>query len=772
MLVTALVGPFFIDWTVYRSTFETYAGRVLGHRVTVLGDADLRLLPAPSVRFSDVRVGEAEDPLLVVSQFSMRVELPPLLKGEIRVIDMEMDRPHLSLALDEDGRLDWLTAMTSEGALAKLPPEDVALDKVTIRDGALSIIDARSGETHRIDNGNLAISARTLAGPFKAAGSLTLNDAPYSVSFATGKAQNNAGLRIKGEVTPTNWPVNFSFDGKLDQSDAAPSFEGAFDIASVLVEEEDKNAWSAEGVFTADIAKVAVPEFEFRFGPEDRRLSVSGSADLDYAGDKRFEVRAKSKQVDLDRLFGGGPQKPAELDEASDRLISALKAVPLPPIDGAISMDIPAVVLGGGIVQNVRLDVETMLGGWRVARLAGRLPGRTTVATQGDLGLDPQLTYRGAISIKSDQPGSLVNWWRQHDSGVSTIEPVSLDGRLNLVPEGAALDNLRLVLAGSEARGGLAYRMPRAGNRTFSLSLDAEKLDLDQIERLAAALRPDQAGASDETLAPDTDVSLRLQAKQVTARGVEGQGLAFEAEYSDGGVRIDRLFAEDLAGARFDVSGQIRDLFSTPMGSVSGTLDARNLSGLVTLTKGLFPDTQFVTRLEQAASSLVPAKFDAELEASASGNGTDLTLQLSGTAGGTRTSLTAGMKGRVDAWHEADLDVSVAMQGPDGSKLLQQLGFRAIPVDTAGIGEVSLAVIGVPEKGLAVDLAGTLGASSLETTGKLTLKEGEDPTYRIAVALETPDLAPLALMSGRILPIMGERYRRLSNLISRELAAR
>ncbi|WP_297591643.1 AsmA family protein, partial [Roseibium sp.] len=126
VLVAALVGPFFIDWTVYRSTFETYAERALGHKVTVLGEADLRLLPAPSVSFSDVRVGEAEDPLLVVSQFNMRIELPPLLKGEIRVIDMELDRPHLSLSLDEEGRLDWLTAMTADGALAKLAPEDVA----------------------------------------------------------------------------------------------------------------------------------------------------------------------------------------------------------------------------------------------------------------------------------------------------------------------------------------------------------------------------------------------------------------------------------------------------------------------------------------------------------------------------------------------------------------------------------------------------------------------------------------------------------------------
>ncbi len=754
VLVTALVGPFFIDWTVYRSTFETYAERALGHKVTVLGEADLRLLPAPSISFSDVRVGEAEDPLLVVSQFNIRIELPPLLKGEIRVIDMELDRPHLSLSLDEQGRLDWLTAKTATGALAKLSPEDVAFEKVTIRDGALTIVDARSGETHRFDNGNLSVSARSLAGPFKAAGSLTLDGAPYNVSLATGRALDEAGLRIKGEITPTDRPVNFAFDGMLSQSDAAPSFEGSFNIASVAMDEDETNGWQAEGRFSADIAEVAVPEFEFRYGPEEKRLSLTGNADLVYAGNKRFEVRAKSKQVDLDRLLGGGPQAPVALDTAGRQLVAALRAVPIPSIDGAISMDVPALVAGGGIIQNVRLDLETMLGGWRIARLAGRLPGRTTVATQGDLGLDPELTYRGAVSISSEQPGSFLSWWKQKDTGVTTIDPVSLEGRLNLVPEGAALDNMLLTLAGSQARGGLAYRKPRSGNAEFSLSLDADKLDLDQIQGLATLIQPDRSESGAAKDPEGLDVSVRLRAKQVSARGVDGKGLALEAEYSDGGVRIDRLFADDLAGARLDVQGQIQKLFSAPEGEVSGTLDARDLSGLVSLAAGLFPQSVFAERLEKAAASLVPAKFDAALKAAASGDATDMTLTLEGAAGGARTSVKAEMKGRVDEWQDADIDVALGLEGPDGSKLLQQLGFDIIPVDTVQGGSLSLSASGVPSQGLTVELASKVGATTLGTTGTLALKKDGDPEYRLTVTGRTGDIAPLALMAGRVMPVM------------------
>ena len=51
-LVTALVGPFFVDWGRYRSTFEAEATRLIGQNVRVTGPIDMRLLPAPSLRIA------------------------------------------------------------------------------------------------------------------------------------------------------------------------------------------------------------------------------------------------------------------------------------------------------------------------------------------------------------------------------------------------------------------------------------------------------------------------------------------------------------------------------------------------------------------------------------------------------------------------------------------------------------------------------------------------------------------------------------------------
>src|SRR5947209_19405308 len=56
-LLAALVGPHFVDWSQYRSTFETEASRLTGMRVRVAGAIDARLLPTPSLVLKDVEAG-------------------------------------------------------------------------------------------------------------------------------------------------------------------------------------------------------------------------------------------------------------------------------------------------------------------------------------------------------------------------------------------------------------------------------------------------------------------------------------------------------------------------------------------------------------------------------------------------------------------------------------------------------------------------------------------------------------------------------------------
>ncbi|MCB1466443.1 MAG: AsmA family protein, partial [Rhizobiaceae bacterium] len=103
-LTAALVAPYFIDWTNYRADFEREASNILGRPVTVRGDASARLLPFPSVTFSDVVVGAtATKPAMTVEAFSMDAELAPFMSGEFRIFDLRLVRPKATVEIGEDG---------------------------------------------------------------------------------------------------------------------------------------------------------------------------------------------------------------------------------------------------------------------------------------------------------------------------------------------------------------------------------------------------------------------------------------------------------------------------------------------------------------------------------------------------------------------------------------------------------------------------------------------------------------------------------------------
>ena len=58
-LVTALVGPFFVDWGSYRTDFEANVGRLTGLEVRVTGPIDVRVLPTPTLTLQQIELAPA-----------------------------------------------------------------------------------------------------------------------------------------------------------------------------------------------------------------------------------------------------------------------------------------------------------------------------------------------------------------------------------------------------------------------------------------------------------------------------------------------------------------------------------------------------------------------------------------------------------------------------------------------------------------------------------------------------------------------------------------
>src|SRR5690606_3096759 len=164
----------------------------------VRGDASARLLPFPSITFTDVVVAGIKpgEPAMTVETFSMDAELAPFMQGNIHIFDMRLVRPSVVIDVAEDGALDWAVRPS-----VPLGATHVSLEKLTITEGKAVLRHAASGRTHTLTEVNAELSARSLAGPWRMEGSLRLDGMRTALSISTGAVDEN-GMRIRVRAQP------------------------------------------------------------------------------------------------------------------------------------------------------------------------------------------------------------------------------------------------------------------------------------------------------------------------------------------------------------------------------------------------------------------------------------------------------------------------------------------------------------------------------------------------------------------------------------------
>ena len=90
-LVTALVGPMFVDWGRFRTNFEAHASRLAGQPVRISGRIDVRLLPIPTVRLQGIDVGPpGSKPALSARELDAELSLPSLMHDD--TVDCDIAR--------------------------------------------------------------------------------------------------------------------------------------------------------------------------------------------------------------------------------------------------------------------------------------------------------------------------------------------------------------------------------------------------------------------------------------------------------------------------------------------------------------------------------------------------------------------------------------------------------------------------------------------------------------------------------------------------------
>lgn len=787
VLAALFAVPHVIDWDAYRGVFEEEASRVLGRDVRVGGKVNLRLLPSPYVRFEKVRISDAGaalgEPFFRTEAFTLWLSPTPLLKGAIEASEIELDRPVLRLAVDQDGRGNWQAIKIAPGALPFMP-SDVILQQVRIRDGIVSLRTPGFAEPLTLSSIDGELAASSLDGPYRFRGMLDWQGSRREIRIGTSQRETDGKLRYKASVrSPDNGNV-YSVDGLLSELSPRARNTGTLTaklpLASVFggLMPGEARARPQRGAETIDLTATIDSNLEsaqlsnlaFAFEQDGKPQLVNGEMVANWRNGLRLETRLTSRWLDLDQIVGPeGARKASPMDTVR-RLIG--QASLLLPRDGTslVTFDVDQVNLGGDALSGVKLALARAGGLTSIGEFRAALPGGARGELRGTLGSSATKaaappaanapaaplsdTFEGEIVLRGTGYQRFAAWVGADGLFAASADkdpqgrpdaPFSISSRLRLDPEGVILSDAQIEIGGSQVLASADWRW--GASPKLDISAEAHKIDIAPIApgSLDFTSRPGAAAANPAQRFAETGSiplmriaervagieravgSLRLKLKaqeladgQTTLRDVDAD-LAVKA----GTLTLTNAAATSPSGARIELQGELSGLRTKPAGTLRGWTSAAGREAMTSLLEALPAGARGAVRplLEDVL------RTDLGFTLVLGGVQPDLvTLSANGTVDGSRAVMALKLDGGLAQWREAPFNFALDIDGVEAARPLRLLAGRHPGV---------AAPAGIPESAaLRVRAAGgTIRA--IITTARIETGSGTSADYDGNAALTT-----------------------------------
>ncbi|WP_217569376.1 AsmA family protein [Mesorhizobium sp. GbtcB19] len=769
VLCAALVVPYFIDWTGYRGDFEREASAILGRKVTVKGDATARLLPFPSVTFSNVEVagGPEGQPAMTAETFSMDAELAPFLRGEVLIFDMRLVHPRATIDVAGNGTVDWALRPSTP-----LDPGQIAIEKLTITEGQIELRHAAGGRRHLISEINSTISAKALIGPWRMDGTLRFDGMRTDVSASTGKLEADGQMRVRLKADPDAYPLIIETDGNAGIVKGAAVYSGQFKISGA-----DRNSaelrgndgepvkistgkpdpgFRLNGKFALDHQKLNVDEFRFETGPLDNPYTADGKASVDLGLKPHFAVEASGAQIQFDEAVGGAAGSGFTLDQRIAALEQTLQHMPKPTIPGTLEVRLPAVVAGDTTVRDVRLSAEPVEGGWSVKSLAATLPGRTTLEADGMLSVEDHFGFTGSLLLAVGQPSGFAAWLSKDvDEAIRRLPAAGFKAKVDLSENRQSFSDLELILGKAKFSGSIDSSQPDGAKPSVLMRLTGGEMDLDGLAAFASIFISDK-GANRFS---DRDLDFQIKAGPVSAVGLSADTVDTALRLREGLLEIDRLSIGGLAGASISATGRVKDFPQSPTGKLNASVVAVDLKPLIDVAAQHYPDNAVLKGLAGRAAAYPELFQDARIDllTSAADNGdgsTGLALSAQGKAGGSAFSASLSGKGTADKLSEAPVAITFNARNDNATTLLALYGLPALPLGMLGHANTDISAKGSIAGGLATSF--NLTADDFRASFDGTVADtAQGPTAKGKLNLDAADIEPWLMTTGVGLPGMG-----------------
>ncbi|MBI2713531.1 MAG: AsmA family protein [Rhizobiales bacterium] len=743
-LLAALVGPLLIDWGGHRSLFEAEASRLIGVDVRVTGAIDARLLPSPQLMLHEIEVGSGSDKIRATS-LGIEFALGSLMRGDWRASEMHLVGPRVTLGLDTAGRVQ------APNIAVAFDPDGLTIDRLSIENGQVTLTDAASGVSVTLERLWFNGEARSLIGPFKGEGAVTIGGELYPYRIAAGRYGDDGTLKLRVNVDPVNHPLSIEADGTLALAGGTPKFEGSLSLArpvgiasrrAAQVTQTVSQPWRVSGKLKASAQSALIEQAEFQYGSEEQGLKLNGVADFKFGKNPRFDGVLSGRQIDLDRALASGTGSRL-LPAAAIRELAELGGGAFrPAIPIQIGVGIDQITLGGNSVQNLRGDLSADAQGWNLDRFEFRAPGFTQVRLSGHLAVGVTgAAFTGPAEIEAVDPKALAAWLEGRGETVQgELRPLSLRGEVTLASEKVAVERLKAEFDRKPIAGRLVYVFA-AANKSAKLDaeLNAPELDID------AALGFGNALLAGSAIERPHDMTIAVDIGRATVAGFVARNASVRLKVDGDGLQIDRLAVADLGGAAFSASGRIVTAAPSPQGSMRLDLDAPDMKPVMAVLARFAPE--IAQALARGAPMMAPAKLHARLTIDGAVSATRVKLGIDGNLGKVRLALNGQADADPIAFSVGDLRLDAKFEADEGKALVAMLGLDRLVVANAGPGALTVNASGPARGDLRVESWLTAGGLEANVSGAARLLAGA-PSAALRATIVKADMAPLRGPSG------------------------
>jgi hypothetical protein len=728
-LLAALAGPHLVDWTAHRAAIAERLERSIGKPVRITGPVSLELLPAPYLKLAGVEIDDEGDGLSArIERLRLRVLLPPLLRGEVRVGEALVQGPVLRVAR--------ATRPAGGGGSFGAIDDDLAgrigIDRLRIERGELVIADGASEGPVAADiNGQGEFG--TLRGPVRWTGSFVNGGQRWRVRLSTGRVERGETrlrLLVENDLAAMRHEIDGVLSLRPDGDRPAPRFAGTVSANGNLLIGEGSDAghmlWRASGAVTAAAGRASFDNVEIAAGVSGRQVVLTGIADVTLDQRPKVTATLSTRQIDLDRLLQTeaetGPRVPTP-QEALRRLPAGGKPFAA-PFDLDLDLSAGNILWGQDRVEAPRARLSLVGGRIGLESLSAGLPGGASIEASGKPG-DGDIRFDGQVDAKVRDAERLVRWYTGRAAPGLPFREGTVAGRLRVDGRETAVEAATLRLDQSVLAGHLALVDSGPGGRPrLVLRARSERLDLARLPPLAAE--------GDTELDLDIDFS----AEGVRLNDLGAGRIVLRAERTGNRLNVRELSIRDLGGADVEAAGAL----AGDAGNFRARVSASRLDALAALARKLQPGAA-ADALAQRASELSPADLTVTGQSDAVRGQGPRRFTVAGTLGGTRIEATSRLEGAASGIGRGDH--AVTLQNPVAGVLLRQIGLDAVPLAEAGPGRLRLELaLAQPVHALSFTLEGSLAGMMLNLSGSQA--PGENQPLLGKASLRAADLSPLA----------------------------